>query len=477
MPPGDLIQPVKSTGDPHATASAPAEEAERLRATLDRERKARAEAEEIAERTLRDLYERQRDLELIEAVAAASNTAQVMEAAMQVAVDRICARTGWPVGHVYLPRRRGTGVDLVPTAIWHLDDPDGFHDFREVTQGTTLAPGEGLPGRVFEAGQPVWIVDVLEEPNFPRAQSATAIGVKAAFGFPALAGDEVVAILEFFSPSAAQPDEGLLDLLAHVGSQLGRVVERTRARDELTRHSEELERQAGELERANGELKEFAYVASHDLSEPLRSISGFVQLLAERYRGRLDSEADEFIDFVLDGTERMRHLIDDLLAYSRVGSRPLELETVDCFSILARVDLDLRRIITEANASIEISELPTVRADPDQLERLFENLISNAVKFRGPQPPKVRVFAEREGPEWRFSVIDNGIGIEPRQAERVFNVFQRLHARSEYTGTGIGLSICKRIVERHGGRIWVEQAEGGGSAFRFTIPTSWQDGG
>ncbi len=168
MPPGDLIQPVKSTGDPHATASAPAGEAERLRATLDRERKARAEAEEIAERTLRDLYERQRDLELIEAVAAASNTAQVMEAAMQVAVDRICARTGWPVGHVYLPRRRGTGVDLVPTAIWHLDDPDGFHDFRELTQGTTLAPGEGLPGRVFEAGQPVWIVDVLEEPNFPR---------------------------------------------------------------------------------------------------------------------------------------------------------------------------------------------------------------------------------------------------------------------------------------------------------------------
>ena len=155
----------------------------------------------------------------------------------------------------------------------------------------------------------------------------------------------------------------------------------------------------------------------------------------------------------------------------------LELETVDCFSILARVDLDLRGIIAEANASIEISELPTVRADPGQFERLFENLISNAVKFRGPEPPKVRVFAEREGPEWRFSVIDNGIGIEPRQAERVFDVFQRLHARSEYTGTGIGLSICKRIVERHGGRIWVEQAEGGGSAFRFTIPASWQDGG
>jgi signal transduction histidine kinase len=473
MRPGDLIQPVKATDTP--PASGPGEEA-RLTARLERERTARTEAEEIAERTLRDLYERQRDLELIEAVAAASNTAQVMEAAMQVAVDRICARTGWPVGHVYVPRRRGAGVDLIPTAVWHLDDPEGFHAFREVTQGTTLAPGSGLPGRVFETGQPAWIVDVVKDPNFLRAQSATVVGLKAAFGFPALAGDEVVAILEFFSPSVAEPDEGLLDLLAHVGTQLGRVVERTRARDELTRHSEELERQAGELERANGELKEFAYVASHDLSEPLRTISGFAQLLAERYRGRLDPDADELIDFVLDGTERMRHLIDDLLAYSRVGSRPLELRVVDCFRVLARVDLDLRGIITESDASIEIAELPTVRADPEQLERLFENLLSNAVKFRGPEPPRVRVFAERDGAEWRFSVIDNGIGIEPRQAERVFNMFQRLHARSEYAGTGIGLSICKRIVERHGGRIWVEQAEGGGSAFRFTIPASGEDG-
>ena len=259
-------------------------------------------------------------------------------------------------------------------------------------------------------------------------------------------------MLEFFSPSPAEPDESLLDLVHHVGSQLGRVVERTRARTELTRYSEELERHSRELERANGELKEFAYVASHDLSEPLRTISSFVQLLADRYRGRLDSDADEFIDFVVDGTERMRRLIDDLLGYSRVGSRPLDLEGVDCIRVLARVRLDLQGIIAESN------------------------LISNAIKFGGPEPPRVRIFAERDGPKWRFSVIDNGIGIEPRHAERIFNVFQRLHAPGEYGGTGIGLSICKRIVERHGGRIWVEQAEGGGSAFRFTIPASGEDG-
>jgi light-regulated signal transduction histidine kinase (bacteriophytochrome) len=218
-------------------------------------------------------------------------------------------------------------------------------------------------------------------------------------------------------------------------------------------------------------------VASHDLSEPLRTISGFVQLLSERYRGRLDSDADEFIDFVVDGTERMRRLIDDLLAYSRVGSRPLEFEAVDCFRVLARVDLDLQGIISESNASIEVGELPTVTADPGQLERLFENLISNAIKFRGPEPPRVRVFAERDGPEWLFSVVDSGIGIEPRQAERVFNVFQRLHAHGEYAGTGIGLAVCKRIVERHSGRIWIEPADGGGCAVHFTLPAIAENGG
>jgi light-regulated signal transduction histidine kinase (bacteriophytochrome) len=248
------------------------------------------------------------------------------------------------------------------------------------------------------------------------------------------------------------------------------VVERTRARRELTRHSTELERHAGELERTNALLKEFAYAASHDLSEPLRTIASFVQLLADRYRGRLDSDADEYIGFVVDGAERMQGLIDSMLAYSRLGMQPLDLEAVDCNRVLARVEQDLGASIAEAGAVVEVGELPTVTADPVQLESLFANLVSNAVKFRGTEPPRVRVSAVKDGRAWQFSVVDNGIGIEPQHAERVFDVFQRLHARNEYAGTGIGLSICKRVVQRHGGRIWVERAEGGGSAFRFTVP-------
>jgi signal transduction histidine kinase len=459
-----------TAGRAAAVEPSPVPREDRLEARLARERKARAEAEEIAERTLRDLYRRQRDLELMEAVAAASNVAPAVEEAMQVAIDRICAHTGWPVGHVLAPRRSGTDVELVSTRIWHLDDPRRFQAFRQISEEMTLPSGVGLPGRIFESGLPAWIVDVTLDNNFPRATAATDIGVKGAFGFPALATDEVVCVLEFFSPAVAEPDEELLNLMGHLGIQLGRVVERTRARKELTRHSNELERHSDELERANAELKAFAYAMSHDLSEPLRTISGFVQLLADRYRGQLDSDADEFIGFVVEGTERMRRLIDSLLAFSRVGSAPLDLELVDCTPLLARIERDLGASIAEAGASVEVGELPTVTADRKQLERLFANLVSNAVKFRGPEPSCVRVSAVRDGRSWRFSVTDNGIGVEPRHAERIFNVFQRLHGPDEFAGTGIGLSVCKRIVERHGGRIWVEAAEGGGTSFLFTIP-------
>lgn len=231
-----------------------------------------------------------------------------------------------------------------------------------------------------------------------------------------------------------------------------------------------LQQVLAELRRSNDELEQFASVASHDLQEPLRMISSYLALLSNRYQGRLDPEADEFIGFAVDGARRMKNLIEDLLAYSRVGARGRQFESVKTAEVLAEVRLGLRQIIDEHMAVIVVGELPAVRADPAQLGQLFQNLIGNAIKFHGPRSPVVRVSAERFGTEWVFSVRDNGIGIAPDQHERIFDVFQRLHTRAEYPGAGIGLAICKRIVERHGGRIWVESKPGEGSTFFFTLP-------
>ena len=241
------------------------------------------------------------------------------------------------------------------------------------------------------------------------------------------------------------------------------ITERKQAQDALAE-------KAAELAFSNKELEQFAYVASHDLQEPLRMVASYTTLLAKRYKGKLDKDADEFIGFAVDGAKRMQGLIQDLLAYSRVGTKGKDFTPTDCESVLSTTLQSLAVAISEIGAQISRDPLPTVRGDPSQLGQLFQNLIGNAIKYRNGNAPQVHVSCARRAKEWLFSVKDNGIGIEPQYAERVFVIFQRLHTRDEYEGTGIGLAVCKKIVERHGGKIWLDSEPGQGSTFYFTLP-------
>jgi PAS domain S-box-containing protein len=257
------------------------------------------------------------------------------------------------------------------------------------------------------------------------------------------------------------------------------VEERTAANKELAYQVEEKGKRADELvlintelTRSNAELEQFAYVATHDLQEPLRAVASCVQLLQKRYDGQLDARADEFITHAVGGTKRMQTLINDLLDYSRISTHAQVFASTDCEVVLREALSNLVVAIEESKAVVTQDAMPTVSGDATQLTQLFQNLVGNALKFRGERPPRIHIGAVRKAGDWRFSVADNGIGMEPQFFERVFLVFQRLHTRKEYQGTGIGLAICKKVVERHGGRIWAESEPGEGATFAFTIPES-----
>jgi light-regulated signal transduction histidine kinase (bacteriophytochrome) len=284
-------------------------------------------------------------------------------------------------------------------------------------------------------------------------------------------------LLEDFDEERKQSQlfqKATLNLLEDMDAERRRLDETQRALMNMLEDIEE-ERVSAErakvlLARSNTELEQFAYVASHDLQEPLRMISSYVQLLSRRYKGQLDADADEFIAYAVDGTLRMQQLINDLLAYSRVGTRgkpPVPTNFEDVFS---KAIANLKMAIVESGVVVTHDQLPTALADELQMVQLFQNLIGNAIKFRNKENPQVHVSARPEGREWIFSIRDNGIGIDPQFHDRIFVLFQRLHGREEYPGTGIGLTVSKKIVERHGGRLWLESELGKGTTFYFSIP-------
>jgi PAS domain S-box-containing protein len=334
----------------------------------------------------------------------------------------------------------------------------------------------------------------------PQSRAGRRAGMQPGSAFPPYQKDfirkdgslvPVMVCAALFEGSADQGVAFVLDLteqkrvedaLRKVHEELeARVEERTRElRESNQRLAQEVtERQhaeavlaerSRELARSNAELEQFAYIASHDLQEPLRMVGSYMQLLQRRYQERLDAPAQEFIGYAADGAKRMQGLIDDLLTYSRVGSSSKPFRPIDVNLVVKRSLDGLAMAIQDSGAQVTVDRLPEVTADASQLGQLFQNLVANAIKFHGDAAPRIHIAVAADGECWRFSVRDNGIGIAAEYAERIFVMFQRLHTRHEYPGTGIGLAVCKKIVERHGGRIWVEAAAEGGSIFQFTLP-------
>ncbi|SEG98907.1 His Kinase A (phospho-acceptor) domain-containing protein [Nonomuraea solani] len=255
----------------------------------------------------------------------------------------------------------------------------------------------------------------------------------------------------------------LAELSSHIDSMRARIVSAWRVAADQTE----------ELRRSNGELEQFAYVASHDLQEPLRKVASFTQMLEQRYGSQLDERAKQYIHYAVDGAKRMQLLINDLLDFSRVGRVTGEKTAIESGKALDTALENLSATIDDTGATVTRDELPRLYGNPLQLTQLFQNLIENAVKFRSEEPPRIHIGVARSGDMWEFSCADNGIGVEPKYADRIFLIFQRLHARDVYPGTGIGLALCRKIVEYHGGQLWLDgNAESRGATFRWTIPAT-----
>jgi PAS domain S-box-containing protein len=393
-----------------------------------------------------------------------------------------------------------TGETLEPVASRGFRHPQNVNGLRTSTRDRSTAR---LVAQVI-ATKECKVAD-LTTLDGTRMRTFRREEVKAVVAVPLRTQRDALGVIHLGHRSPREYAESELRILDAVGSQVGIAIQKARLYEETKRaqaalagkaeelarsnielqHSaeeikfakEKLEKvnsvltlQAAELARSNTELEQFAYIASHDLQEPLRMVASYVQLLARRYKGKLDADADEFIGFAVDGSKRMQELINALLAYSRIGTKGRDFAPIECESVLKATLQNLQIAIEDSQAVVTHDPLPTVRGDATQLGQLFQNLIGNAIKFRGDRRPAVHVSAARNGNAWLFSVRDDGIGIDPQYSERIFVIFQRLHSKEEYPGTGIGLALCKKIVERHGGRIWVESEPGKGATFSFTMP-------
>ena len=444
------------------------EEMARLQKRVERERHARQEAELLAEQGTRQLYERQRELALFNTIADAANGAPSIQAAIQVTLNEICAYTGWPVGHAFWV---GDEPDLLVSAkIWHLDEPQKFSAFREITESTRLRRGEGLPGRVLESHQPLWIPDVSQDSNFPRAKNSVSIGVRAAFAFPVLAGTHVVAVLEFFSADEIEQQETWLEIATQAGIQLGRIFERRRATSELEKVHLKLLERSKVLKKTIAELEAFSYSLSHDLRSPIRAIQSFVQIFMADHGSKVDDDGLALLTKVIGSTQRMDRMVLDLLAFTRLTHEPMQVEALNIEEVIQGIIRDRAEFQSPQSEITIQSPMQKVMGNRASLGQCLTNLLDNAVKFVATGVmPKVQIYNEDAGALTRLCIKDNGVGISPDYQAQLFQMFQRFHG-NKYPGTGIGLAIVRKAVERMEGNVGVDSQPGRGTCFWVELP-------
>jgi PAS domain S-box-containing protein len=422
-----------------------------LGTATDIEDQKRAEAE---------LQQRHGLARLLHGVTVAAYQAATVEEALQAGIDQVCAATGWPIGHVYLPAREGA-QELVPTTIWHLDHPTNYANFRRVTEATRLPAGVGLPGRVLAGKEPAWIEDVTRDENFPRAQVTTDLGVRGACAFPVLTVDGVVAVLEFLTSETREPDEMLLEAMLQIGIQLGHVFERKRAEAKLQEA-----KQAAEA--ANRAKSEFLSRMSHELRTPLNAILGFAQLLQ---MGEPTPRQRQQVEQIIKGGHHLLGLINEVLDLARIetGQVPLTLRSVWVQHVFAEV-MDLIRPLAQRRGIRLTGPAAAhdvyVVADDQRLKQVLLNLVSNAVKYNREQGSVTLAVEDTGFNRVRLLVRDTGPGLAPDQQERLFSPFDRLGAEtSGIEGTGLGLVLSKRLTEAMGGTLGVVSSIGQGATF------------